>query len=314
MTRRSDDPFEADPKTLGWTLVPASPSAPSPRVLATALEVGGVVMVFGGGDAAGTADYKDGALFEPASASWTPIPAAPKERRAPVMAAVGMTVLVWGGWDKAGQPVPETHSFDLPSKSWSVVTSGVPPSARTEFAWAASADRLYVHGGRIAGTTKTDEAHRAELTTGAWSAIGKGPSGRWGSFGAWDGVGFWVWGGDDNNAKADGKRYYGSAWTTLASVAAPTARWAPQRETGWAARVADNVIVIAGGLSAPGVYLRDGAVYDGSGTTPKWTPVPQWPSAEWHAFGAGVWTGKELLIWGGRTGATLTGKGERFKP
>ena len=304
------DPLE--PSAGGWTLIPAGSGAPAPRQLATALDLGGSVLVFGGGGVASTVDFADGAVFDLASKSWSKIPDAPKARRAPVIAKRGTKVLVWGGWDGAGKPVTDTHVFDLAAKNWSVITAE--PSARTDFAWAASTDHLYVYGGRVAGTNKTDEAHRALIDTGAWLVTAKGPSSRYSSFGAWDGARFWVWGGrDDNNPKADGSAFDGT-WSALGATNAPSARAAPHRQAGWTGKVADKVVLAAGGMTPTGTYLHNGGVYDGSGSTPKWSGVPDWPSGEDHAWGVGVWTGQELVLWGGRTGAALTPKGERFKP
>lgn len=304
------DPMEA--QQSGWTLIPAGSGAPSPRILATALDLGGSVLVMGGGDAAGTADYADGAIFDLTSKTWQPVPDAPKARRAPVMARKGEKVLLWGGWDSSNKPVAGTHVLDLGTKVWTTVSTE--PSARSEFAWANSADELYVYGGRVAGTTKSDEAHRATITSGVWSAAGKGPSGRYASFGAWDGTRFWVWGGrDDNNAKADGAAYQGT-WSALATTGAPAARAAPPRHTGWSARVADQVVLLVGGMTTTGTYFRNGGIYDASAATPKWTSVGDWPSSEDHAWGAAVWTGQELVVWGGRTGTALTSKGVRYQP
>ncbi|MBI3205391.1 MAG: hypothetical protein HYZ29_27880 [Myxococcales bacterium] len=304
------DPLE--PSAGGWTLIPSGSGAPTPRQLATALDLGGSVLVFGGGGVAPTADFADGAIYDLAGKSWSKIPDAPKARRAPVLAKKGSKVLVWGGWDGAGKPVADTHVFDLVAKSWATVTAE--PSPRTDFAWAASSDHLYIYGGRLAGTNKTDEAHRAPLDTGAWLAIPKGPSSRYSSFGAWDGVRFWVWAGrDDNNPKGDGSAYDGT-WSALVTTGAPTARAAPHRQAGWSGRVADKIVLVAGGMTPTGVYLHDGGVYDASGSVPKWTGVPSWPSTEDHAWGVGVWTGQELVLWGGRTAGALTPKGERFKP
>ena len=67
-------------------------------------------------------------------------------------------------------------------------------------------------------------------------------------------------------------------------------------------------------MSTAGTYFRNGGVYDASGATPKWAVVDDWKSGEDHAWGAGVWTGQELVLWGGRTGASLTSKGERYLP
>jgi hypothetical protein len=60
--------------------------------------------------------------------------------------------------------------------------------------------------------------------------------------------------------------------------------------------------------------MTDGGIYNS--TTNAWTAVAAWPSGASHLWGAGVWTGSELVLWSGRsaTSSTLTTAGERYLP
>jgi hypothetical protein len=130
-----------------------------------------------------------------------------------------------------------------------------------------------------------------------------------------DGV-FFIWGGRDlNDLFADGAGYgtATSSWESMSPTGAPSARFTTHRESGWTL-VADGVwtatIVLVGGLSAPGSYLRDGAVYDVE--RDEWQAIPAWTSPASHAFGAAGFAADEIVLWGGRDGSTLTNQGIRY--
>jgi hypothetical protein len=141
--------------------------------------------------------------------------------------------------------------------------------------------------------------------------------GRWGSFAAFADATFFVWGGRDINGPfgdGSGYRILTTSWNVMSGASAPSPRYAVDRESGWAFAVdpeglRPSVVIIAG-LDAPGSYLSDGAVYDTDGDA--WVGIPAWPSAASHAFGATGIASGELVIWGGRDGATLTNQGERY--
>lgn len=303
-----------DPLDDSWTLIPTGPNTPSKRVLATAVATGSTVVVFGGGDNAGTVDYQDGAVFDLGTQSWSALAAAPSARRAPIGIWTGTQVLFFDGWDKTGAPVGGSMLFD-PSSGWTNASTVNAPSPRSDVAWAASGTDLYLTGGRVSGTTKTDEAYGESLSTGDWTVLAKGPSSRYGSFGAWDGTRFVVWGGrDDATEKADGKALEGLTWSNLPpATGVASGRWLSRGRAGWAAGVAPKVVLFVGGIAGTSI-LMDGAVLDESSAPSAWKPVPEWPSKESHEWGVGVWTGAELFVWGGQSGNVLTLKGERYSP
>ena len=302
-----------DPIADTWELVPNGPNTPSGRVLATALATSAGIIVWGGGDNAGTVDYADGALYRPQLKSWTKLVTAPGARRAPIGVWTGASALFWGGWDKAGAPVQGSVLFD-PALGWSAASAVGDPGALSDAAWAFSKDALYLCGGQLAGA-EVDTCFSEALSDGSWSALPKGVSARYGAFGAWDGSRFWVWGGRDaTNAKQDGMSFDGSVWANITPTSGtpPAARWQSQRRAGWSVSTSKDVVLVLGGLSVnPDSVLMDGAVYDASGA---WTSVPSWPSGQAHEFGVGIWTGAEMIVWGGQSGSSLSLKGERFAP
>jgi hypothetical protein len=115
--------------------------------------------------------------------------------------------------------------------------------------------------------------------------------------------------------KNDGKVLNGTTWGGVDNQGTPPAgRWASHRRSGWAYGISDQRFLIVGGLAdVPGTsFSKNGGVYEH--TTGSWTAVPPWPSGENHEWGAAVWTGTELVLWGGRNGAGLSNTGERLLP
>jgi hypothetical protein len=305
-----------DPLDGTWTAIAISSNTPSPRVLATAVAIGEKILVWGGGDAASNADYKDGGIYDPATKSWTVVSAAPAEARAAIGVWSGAAqVLLWGGFDKSDKPIDNTFVYTPATDSWTSPSNASEPPALLHPTWAATSSELYVYGGRPNGLDKTDLAWRATLAAGNWSTLPKGPTARFGSFGAWDGARFFVWAGSDGgNLKDDGKLLEGAGWQNVGSAGArPGARWAPHRRSGWTAAIADGRFLVAGGTNALATsFHHDGGVYEHASAS--WKAVAAWTSAEDREWAAVAWTGLELVIWGGSTQGVPSSTGERYLP
>jgi len=312
-----DDGALYDPAADTWSTVTKDTNTPSPRVLATAVSVGNVVVVWGGGDPSGSADHNGGAVYDLQGHSWTKLATAgttPPGERAPVGWVVGGKVGFWGGWNKSTLPVAGAFVYTLAGGSWKQGSTNNDPGARLYAATASSGSELYVYGGQPNGAGKTDHSSHYNAAADAWNNVPNGPSQRYGAFSAWDGQAFVVWGGrDDKNADADGEYLQGNGWMKMSTNGVPTPRWAPARESGWAARIADGTTLLLGGSGfAQGSFKTDGAVYDRP--SDGWSAVQSWPSGEAHEWGVGVWTGGEFVLWGGRNGSQFTASLERYKP
>ena len=125
---------------------------------------------------------------------------------------------------------------------------------------------------------------------------------------AWSGSELLVWGGGaSSGGLSSGGRYTpaSDAWIPTAEAGAPAARL--DAHSAWTG----SRLLVWSGIS-PGVLagvLGDGAFFDPA--TDVWTPVPTAGStAAARRASASVWTGSELVVWGGDGGAT----GARFTP
>ncbi len=312
-----DDGALYDPATDSWSTIAKDANTPSPRVLATAVAVGNVVVVWGGGDPGGSADYNNGAVYDLLGHSWSKLGTAgttPPGERAPVGWQAGGRVGFWGGWDKSTMPGGGAFVYTLAGGSWKQASTNNDPGPRLYAATGWSGSELYVYGGQPNGSGKTDHSADYAPASDTWNSLPNGPSQRYGAFGAWDGQAFVVWGGTDGSVvKNDGEYLQGNGWSKMTTTSPPAARWAPARQSGWSARIADGKTLILGGSGmSSGSFMTDGAIYDRG--SDSWTPVQSWPSGEDHEWGVGVWTGDEFVLWGGRNGSQLTASLERYKP
>jgi len=303
-----------DPVTDQWTPIAKDGHTPKPRALATAVWTGSVVLVWGGGDAAGTSDYDAGARYDPAANSWTDMAPAPMARRAPVGVWTGTKALFWGGWDMAGAPIAGAAYYDPGANAWTPATTEGGPGAVLHAASAWSGTHFYTYGGQPGGTGRFDKAFRLDPAADLWTALPNGPSARYGAFGNWDGSAFVAVNGRDGaTPKDDGEYFAGTNWAPIPKGGMPTNRFAPHRRSGWTAAVRDGVSLFVGGMAVTSAtFVHNGGKYERA--LNQWTTVPAWPSAQDHEWGVGVWTGTELVVWGGRSGGGLTDVGERYLP
>lgn len=106
-----------DPVAGTWRPV-STRGAPSPRELHAAVWTGTRMIVWGGRDAPDVSGVPldDGAAWDPASDTWTPLPTAgaPTARVAPIAAWTGRAMVVWGGADGDGRPTSDAGAVYTP--------------------------------------------------------------------------------------------------------------------------------------------------------------------------------------------------------
>jgi len=314
-----------DPRTNRWTLIVIDSNAPSPRRLATAVWTGSSVLVFGGRIDTVSAGYSDAAVYDPAADHWLSEPNNSNGRVGPIGVGSSLFSAFWGGWGANSAVLSGTERFDWSNTTWTAATSTTysDPGVLAHTAWAFTGQYLYLYGGQVNSTTETSAAYSYNLLTNTWRSLAStsstlAPSARWGALGVWDGNSFYVWAGrDDSSAKSDGAAWSSGTWKSMTSTGAPTARWAPSRQTGWAFARGSGDLVFIGGLDALGNYFNDGARYVENSTTAgagTWTSIPKWPSGENHQWGVAAYVGGALIVWGGHNGTAATATGERWAP
>jgi hypothetical protein len=148
------------------------------------------------------------------------------------------------------------------------------------------------------------------------------PSPRVSHTAVWTGASMVVWGGL-SGFQTNGAAALGDGGVLTFSDAAPQGVWTPLKAGGGSppprfdhtATWTGAEMIVWGGCSQPGVlapcksFLADGAAFDpGKGT---WRPLPPAPIAA-RSGHAALWTGRYLIIWGGRNGTGVLSDGAIF--
>ena len=296
-----------DPATDSW--FPTSLNDPRrARERHVAVWTGAEMLVWGGDKVSGSPGG-EGDRYDPATDAWTPMSDLDEPfNREHGFGAVwtGTEMIVWGGqsgtslFADGGRYAPATDS-------WQPTSTAGAPEARAYTAMAWSGTELIVWGGETLSAFETASGGRYDPVADAWTATsmaGAPPASRFPS-GVWAGDELIVWGGIGNGDDlVTGGRYDPAtdSWTATSTAGAPSGRhfhsahWSGEQMLIWGG--------MDGNLDA-GTYLADGGRYDPA--LDSWTPIPAAgaPGARiWHAS---VWTGSELLVWGGCHGPANCG-------
>jgi N-acetylneuraminic acid mutarotase len=307
-----------DPTTDTWRGVNTN-GAPSPRELATCVAMDGGVFVWSGAD--GTTLYDDGAVWDPASNTWSGISNSnkPSPRIRGIGLWTGERVLLWGGKKLDGTQERSGALFDPVANAWKPVATSAAPERSKEQGWAWTGAFLYTFGSRDdAEIQVASEFHRYDPASNAWAPVlaDGAPSPRSNPFVVWTGTHLLVWGGLDSNRVGlnDGASFdpAASSWAPMSAVQPPSGRGIVVR-SGWTAWTGDRMLV-AGGVGSD-VVAMELALYDPKADPDlAWGQAIAWEPLNPHELGVGVWSGKELIVWGGSDGSSFTTSGVRWMP
>jgi N-acetylneuraminic acid mutarotase len=301
---------EGDSAAQGdWRAMTAA-NAPSPRGYHSAIWTGSEMIIWGGFFSLESLD--DGKRYTPTTDSWRDMsPANIPARNQHTAIWTGSEMIVWGGnltgWSYLNDgnrynPIPNTWAGlavpDLRARWWHTAI------------WTGS--EMIVWGGGNAYLWVNDGG-RYDPRTNSWRAIStaNAPSPRAHHTAVWTGREMIIWGGwaGGPGSLGDGKRYDPATdtWRDLSALNAPSAR---QYHTAiWTGR---EMIVWGGDGYAGGLrYWADGGRYNPE--TDSWTPLSLANAPSPRTKHTAVWTGKEMIVWGGwRAGALNDGK--RYDP
>jgi N-acetylneuraminic acid mutarotase len=182
--------------------------------------------------------------------------------------------------------------------------------------WAGN--EWIVWGGQN-GSTYYGDGARYSPASNTWTRVSTNgaPSPRRSHVAFWTGSEMIIWGGLSplEGFANNGARYNPAtdSWTPIASVGAPLGCYYPA-----AAWCGNEMIIWGGQINGTPTYANDGARYNPQ--TDTWTVVPTngAPSARYVL--PAVWTGTEMIVWGGVSytpgyvSYTYFGNGARFNP
>jgi len=293
---------------VGW-LPMSNLDAPGARIRHTAVWTGSEMIVWGGSDLDGT--LGDGGRYDPDGDTWTAVSAvnAPSPRAGHTAVWTDEEMIVWGG--AAAGSTSTGGRYDPDGDSWQPTSTIGAPSARTDHVGVWDGAEMIVWGGGSITGGRYDPA------TDGWTPTTDGyrPDGRTDHTAVWTGAEMIVWGGAGNEQggvepeRNTGARYdpATAAWTATSTTGAPSAR------RGHSAVWTGQEMVVWGGESVSGAdqQFDTGARYDPG--SDSWQPTTTTAAPSARAGHTAVWTGTEMVVWGGRW-PTPTATGARYEP
>lgn len=290
-------------------------SAPTARAEHTAVWTGAEMIVWGGLTDPNTATAT-GARYNPAANSWSPVATtgAPSARRAHTAVWTGNTMIVWGGHvPNLGYP-GSGASYDPTTNAWAPVnTDDAPENGFRGFHTAVwTGEEMIVWGGDGPGTAKFTGG-RYNPDTDTWITFGADveefpPSQN--TTLVWTGAHLLIWGGSQGLSQLGGRFELATGqWTPMSQENEPVPRDSPS--VIW---TGTEAIYWGGEETGAGTAsLNSGGRYNP--TTDSWSPLSSSGMNARDGHSA-VWTGDEMIVWGGREAATDTpfGDGARYDP
>lgn len=284
-----------NPRTDSWRRISPAPIKGGPGY--SVLWTGEEMLVWGDPDRGRATKGNRGAAFDPASNEWRRIPAGPLSGRSGHLAVwTGDEMIVWGGWltsHKRERYDGEGAAFDPTTNEWRMLPDAPLPAGYDAMgAWTGEEVIVMVTplGNEPEDYPKFDEVGAFKPSTNAWREIESPPFVSYVSppVAFLDeqllvlSLGGEVDGGEVNN--------YGRSYDTGGIYDVSADEWRahsdpPTRPNQtWPQIALDDEVVI------------DGLAYDADADS--WRVLPEFPLHP-REFPVRVWTGRELIIWGG---------------
>jgi N-acetylneuraminic acid mutarotase len=307
-------PVRYSPATDTWTTVSTGTNAPTRRVLHTAVWTGTRMIVWGG---FGNSPHATGGRYDPITDTWLPTSTGagcPSPRYDHTAVWTGSLMIVWGGNGGTGasDPLNTGGRYDPSTDSWSQTSTGAGcPSARDSHRAVWTGSLMIVWGGYGGGALNS--GGRYDPASDSWSATSIGanvPVARSFHTAVWTGSLMIVWGGSGGTYQNTGGRYNPS--TDTWSPTSTGANVPAARDNHTAVWTGTEMIVWGGYTNLSGVR-GDGARYNPG--TDSWSPVSSGanvPTA--RKLHSAVWTGTDMVVWGGTDGFSQTNTGGRYRP
>ena len=227
----------------------------------------------------------------------------------------GTRMIVWGGGGN-GNYYNTGGRYNPNNDSWEPVSSLNAPGGRWELGAVWTGQEMLVWGGRPAffhTEGNLGDGGRYDPATDSWRPISStnAPSPRSKLTAVWTGIEMLVWGGvaDGGICLSNGGRYnpITDTWTPINTNGAPSARG--DHVAVWTG----SEMIVWGGFFGEGINpsesLSTGARYNP--VTDQWTPLPTKGAPPPAADPVMVWTGQEMIVWGGVDFAGRTQSGDR---
>jgi N-acetylneuraminic acid mutarotase len=304
-----------DPATDTWT--PVSEVDPGANRTRHAAVWTGTEMIIWGGEV-GVQHYDFGSVYDAILDEWwlTSTANAPFGYTAPSAVWTGAEMLVWGG--HGSNFVNSGGRYNPATDTWTMMTFTNAPEGRGNHAEVWSGTELIIWGGSTWFDETDNTGGRYNPATDTWTALGLSnvPEGRRWHTAVWAGDEMIIWGGRGPAGELNSGGRYDPAtnsWTPVTTSGAPS-----PRELQSAVWSGSEMIIWGGGLQFSGqAVYNDGGRYDPA--TNSWTPTSLANAPEGRIQQKTVWSGEEMIIWGGCAGSIFcifetSATGGRYDP
>ncbi|HEX8072714.1 MAG TPA: carboxypeptidase regulatory-like domain-containing protein [Pyrinomonadaceae bacterium] len=201
----------------------------------------------------------------------------------------------------------ERAAASCANDTWAATSLSNVPDGRTEHTAVWTGAEMIVWGGRNSRGYLNTGA-RYNPATDSWTAVStlNAPDPRAEHEAVWTGGEMIVWGGHNTSDLNTGGRYnpQTDTWTPLTTFNAPTGR--REYTAVWSGT---EMIIWGGHVGYGGDGLNTGGRYNPQ--TDTWTPTSTTGAPPGEVDHTAVWTGTEMIVWGGDT---LTNVGGRYNP
>ena len=300
-----------NPATDTWTPVSTGPNAPDAGFYSSIVWTGTEMIVWGG---FGDSVVNTGARYNPSTDTWTRMSTGanvPSPRFVAATVWTGSEMIVWGGVNgvtfltTGGRYNPSTDTW-VPTSTGANV-----PAGRYVASSVWTGTEMIVWGGETQSEELLNSGGRYNPSTDSWTPTSTGagvPGGRYWHTAVWTGTQMIVWGGEGAGDVFvnSGGRYNPATntWVPTSMANVPAARvFDPAVWTG-------TEMIVWGGSALSGASLNTGGRYNPATNT--WTPTSAGANVpSGRAYPTAVWTGTEMLVWGG---SPALNTGGRYNP
>ncbi|HKQ39547.1 MAG TPA: hypothetical protein VJ063_15830 [Verrucomicrobiae bacterium] len=319
--------YRYNPGTDTWS--PVSASSLLVRALHTAVWTGTEMIIWGGFESHSCGflcftrtDYNDGARYNPISNTWQPVTtaAAPIARSDHSATWTGSEMVIWGGRSGSGTTNVNSGARYNPSlNSWTPMTDVGALSVRRNPTMLWTGSRVLIWGGYDeSATTNFNNGARYNPANNSWQAMASsnGPASRGEYTAIFTGAEMLIWGGlamnqpgtFDDQYMEIGYRYNatGDSWSTMSPSGEPAARF--DHTAVWTGKE----MIVWGGDSGEYLLRTGGKLDPTRPLTMAWSTINSTGAPSARINHSAVWTGSEMLIWGGAGGGTALNTGGRY--
>jgi len=301
--------------TNSWTPTDTS-NAPAGRESHTAVWTGTEMVVWGGFDNFNFVDFNTGGRYNPNTNTWTATSTnnVPEARQNHTAVWTGSEMIVWGGLnDEFFEELNTGGRYNPNTDSWTA-TSTPAPDARQNHTAVWTGSKMIIWGGS-SFNQPVNTGGRYDPATNSWmdTNISNAPEARQLHTAVWAGSEMIVWGGIADFPFGDlnsGGRYdpATNSWipTNTYNVPVPrsfhTAVWSGSEMIVWGGN----------GQDIFSSTLNTGGRYDPA--TDSWAATDVADAPQPRDLHTAVWTGSEMIIWGGTGDFINFNDGGRYNP